>query len=158
MTVGGGSVRDSAVTRLVPGAPRESQRLLASVARVEAARPGTRLLREGDPTPYLGVVIDGRLSLQARVPGHPDATLMTLDAGDLFGWSAVLDGTSTASVVALEGSHVMLFDRAALLAAIDSDPGLAVALYRRLLEAVAGRLEATRLQSLDLYRAGAMDP
>lgn len=148
---------DLALTRLAPDLPPQSRRRLAATARLESVTKGATLLREGRPTPYLGVVIDGRLALHARVPGYPDATLMTLDAGDIFGWSAVLDGTATASVVALESGSVMLLEREALLGAIAGDPGLAAGLYRRLLEAVASRLEATRLQMLDLYRPGGTD-
>jgi hypothetical protein len=51
----------------------------------------------------------------------------------------------------------MLLEREALLGAIAGDPGLAAGLYCRLLEAVASRLEATRLQMLDLYRPGGTD-
>lgn len=148
---------DPALTRLAPDLPPESRRRLAATARLESVTEGATLLREGRPTPHLGVVIDGRLALRARLPGHPDATLMTLDAGDVFGWSAVLDGTSTATVVALNAARVALFERDELLRAIDADPELAAEVYRRLLEAVANRLEATRLQMLDLYRPAGID-
>ena len=43
---------------------------------------------------------------------------MTLEPGDVFGWSAVLDGISTASIVALDGARVLLFERGALLSAM----------------------------------------
>lgn len=148
---------DLALTRLARDLPPQAQRRLATTARLESVTKGATLLRDGRPTPYLGVVIDGRLALRAPVPDHPDATLMTLDAGDIFGWSAVLDGTATATVVALEASSVVLLERKALLGAIAADPELAAGLYRRLLEAVANRLEATRLQALDLYRSGGRD-
>ena len=76
---------------------------------------------------------------------------MTLDAGDVFGWSAVLDGISTASIVALDDPRVLLFGRADLLAAIEGDRAIALVVYRRLLEAVASRLDATRLLMRDVY-------
>jgi CRP-like cAMP-binding protein len=76
---------------------------------------------------------------------------MTLEPGDVFGWSVVLDGVSTASIVALENARVLLFERNALLSAIAADQTLAVAVLRRLLEAVASRLDATRLLMRDVY-------
>jgi CRP-like cAMP-binding protein len=148
---------DLAVTRLAPDLRPRARRRLAATARLESVTKGTTLLREGRPTPFLGMVVEGRLALRAPVPGHPDATLMTLDAGDIFGWSAVLDGTSTASVVALDASRVLLLEREDLLLAISGDARLAAGLYRRLVEAVASRLDATRLQMLDLYRPGGTD-
>jgi hypothetical protein len=76
---------------------------------------------------------------------------MTLDPGDVFGWSVVLDGVSTASIVAEANAGVVLFDGAALRAALDTDKGLALVIYRRLLEAAASRLDATRMLARDVY-------
>jgi hypothetical protein len=56
--------------------------------------------------------------------------------------------------VVIADSRVMLFERSALLAALEAEPRLAAAVYRRVLEAVARRLQWTRLQLLDLYRVG----
>jgi len=78
-------------------------------------------------------------------------TLMTLDPGDVFGWSAVLDGISTASIVADQGARVLLFDGVALREAMEADRSLALLVYRRLLEAVARRLDATRMLARDVY-------
>ena len=41
------------------------------------------------------MIVEGRLAVRDRI-GLDDVTLMTLDPGDVFGWSAVLDGISTA--------------------------------------------------------------
>lgn len=138
------------VGRLLPGLPASSRRTLASFGRDERPVPGTFLMREGRPTTDLGLIVEGRLALRDRV-GTEEITLMTLDAGDVFGWSAVLDGISTASIVALDDPRVLLFGRADLLAAIEGDRAIALVVYRRLLEAVASRLDATRLLMRDVY-------
>ena len=141
-------------SRFAADLPARGRRALARIARMEVLAPGTVTLREGHPTGRLGVVIDGRLSVRTRVPGHPDVTLLTLDPGDVFGWSAVLDGTATSSVVALTESTVMVFDRDDLMRAIDGSPAVAAVVYRRLLQTVADRLVRTRLQLLDVYGPG----
>jgi CRP-like cAMP-binding protein len=107
-------------------------------------------MRDGRPTLDVGFILEGRLAVRDHVAAD-EVTLMTLEPGDLFGWSAVLDGISTASIVALEDARVLLLDRAGLLAAMKSDKGIAAAVYRRLLEAVASRLDATRLLMRDVY-------
>jgi CRP-like cAMP-binding protein len=140
------------VGRLLPGLPARSRRTLASIGRDVRPALGTFLMREGRPTTDLGLIVEGRLALRDRV-GTEEVTLMTLDAGDVFGWSAVLDGISTASIVALDDPRVLLFGRADLLAAIEGDQTIAVVVYRRLLEAVASRLDATRLLMRDVYAA-----
>ena len=143
----------ASLARLLPGLAASSLRELGEIARDERPAAGTYLMREGRPTLDLGLIVDGRLAVRDRV-GLDDVTLMTLEPGDVFGWSAVLDGISTASIVALDGARVLLFERAALLAILETDPSVAVVIYRRLLEAVASRLDATRLLMRDVYAKG----
>jgi CRP-like cAMP-binding protein len=145
---------DPTLIALGPDLPTRAVERLGTIARRVTVSGGETLLQEGHPTPHLGVVIDGRLAVRAWVAGHPFATLMTLDAGDVFGWSAVLDGPATATIIVLEQATVLLFERDALREVLASDPELAAALYRRLLEVIDARLAATRLQMLDLYGTG----
>jgi CRP/FNR family transcriptional regulator, cyclic AMP receptor protein len=143
----------SLVGRALPDLAPDARLTLASIARDERPTAGTYLMREERPTLDLGLIVEGRLAVRDRI-GADDVTLMTLEPGDVFGWSAVLDGISTASIVALDGARVLLFERAALLSAIAADQVMAVVLYRRLLEAVASRLDATRLLARDVYAGG----
>jgi CRP-like cAMP-binding protein len=149
-----GSPEELIERRFAADLPANGRRALARIARIEVLAPGTVALREGRPTGRVGVVIDGRLSVRTRVPGHPDVTLLTLEPGDVFGWSAMLDGTATSSVVALTESTVMVFDRDDLMSVIDGDAAVAAIVYRRLLQTVAERLVRTRLQLLDVYGPG----
>jgi len=138
------------VGRLLPGLPPTSCRALAVIGRDERPASGTFLMREGRPTVDLGLIVEGRVAVRDTIGGE-DTTLLTLEPGDVFGWSVVLDGISTASIVALDDARVLLLPRAPLLSAIEGDSTLAVVLYRRLLEAVASRLDATRLLMRDVY-------
>jgi CRP-like cAMP-binding protein len=141
---------DDLVDRMLPGLSPASRRRLAAIGRDERPVAGVHLMREGRPTRDLGLIVEGQLAVRDSV-GGADITLMTLEPGDVFGWSVVLDGVSTASIVALENARVLLFERNALLSAIAADQTLAVAVLRRLLEAVASRLDATRLLMRDVY-------
>jgi CRP-like cAMP-binding protein len=145
--------RSALLARLLPDLAPRSRQALARIARDERPPAGTYLMREGRPTTDLGLIVDGRLAVRDRV-GQDDVTLMTLDPGDVFGWSVVLDGISTASIVAEENARVLLFDGVALRAEIDANSGLALVIYRRLLEAVASRLDATRMLARDVYALG----
>jgi CRP-like cAMP-binding protein len=143
----------SVIAQAFPELPVRSRETLAAIASDDRPAAGTYLMREGRPTSHLGLIVEGRLAVRDRI-GPADVTLMSLEPGDIFGWSTVLDGMSTASIVALDGARVLLFARPALLIAIEADQGLAVGLYRRLLEAVASRLDATRLLMRDVYAGG----
>jgi len=126
---------------------------LATAGRVERLPAGCVVIQEGRPCEILGIVVDGRVALRLAVPGQPDRTILTLESGDVFGWSAVLSTPmSTATCVTTAETTAILFDRATLLGVLDADDEVAAAVYRRLLSAVASRLSATRMQLLDLYR------
>ena len=128
---------------------------LASLGTLTDVPESTTMVREGDVCRSIGVVIDGRVALRLRLPGGEDRTILTVDPGDVFGWSAVLPpAIATASAVAIVPTRAVLFDGEALRAAFESDCELAAAVYERLLVGVMRRLGATRTQLLDLYRAG----
>jgi len=128
---------------------------MAAIADVVDIPSGGIVVQEGLACRSLGVVLSGRIALRLTVPGLGDRTLVTVDEGDVFGWSALLPGSAATSTgVALVPTQVLEFEREALAAALAADCELAAAVYQRVLIAVARRLQATRLQLLDLYRAG----
>jgi CRP-like cAMP-binding protein len=141
------------------GLPRELVDRLSAMARVAEVPARTVLLREGDETHELGLVLEGRLVLSERIPGREPVTLMTVERGDIFGWSALLPPfRATSSVVTVEDSRIAGFPGPALRAALRSDVALAAAVYRQLFDAVARRLIATRQQLLDVYRLETYEP
>ena len=131
------------------------RRRLSEIGQVSDHPEGAVLVRAGVPSPALGVIIRGRIAIRPPVPGSAGRTILTLEDGDLFGWSTVLEGSSaTSDAIAIAPTRVVLFERERLVRALDADPVLASAIYRRVLSAVARRLQSTRMQLLDLYRAG----
>lgn len=131
---------------------RSDRRRLASLATLRTVAVGDALLREGEETPWLGIVVDGRVALRLLVPGRGPITVLTVEAGDLFGWSALVPPyRSTSSAIAVAPTRVVLFEAAALREALASDEDLAAAIHPRLLQIVVRRLGATRAQLLDLF-------
>jgi len=134
------------------GLPERSQAQLADLAREYEAPARARLLREGDETRELSVLVEGRVALTEHVAGRGSVTLMTVEPGDVFGWSALISPyRATSTVTTLEPVKVIAFDGAQLREAMQSDCKLAAAIHPKLLEALARRLLATRQQLLDLY-------
>jgi CRP-like cAMP-binding protein len=139
-------------TPLTAGLGHPERRRLAGLCQVLRAEPGDILLREGSPTTGLGIVRSGRIALRVQVPGRGSTTVLTVEAGDVYGWSAVVPPyRATSTAIAIEPSEVLLCEARALRDALDEDEDLAAALYPRILQAVARRLEATRLQLLDVF-------
>lgn len=142
-------------TRFASDMPPDVCRRLAAVAEVADLPVGAQVVREGELCPALGVVIEGRIALRLNVPGIGLQTIMTLDEGDLFGWSAILPGSpATSTCTTLVPTRALLFERERLNATLADDCELASAVYQRVLRAAARRLSATRTQLLDLYRVG----
>ncbi len=132
--------------------PPEAQVRLVTIARRYQAPAGTTLLAEGQLANEIGIVLSGRVSLRTLVPEQGWVTILTVEPGDIFGQSAVVPPyRATSSCVALQPVDVIALDGPGLRAALASDCELAAALYPRVLQALARRLSATRLQMLDLF-------
>jgi CRP-like cAMP-binding protein len=132
---------------------------LALLGRRERYEPGDVLLREGEPADNLGIVMAGRIALRLRIPERGSVTILTVEPGDLVGWSAIVPPhRSTSSAIALVPSDVLTFAGEPLRAALETDPVLAASFYPRVLRAVARRLDGTRLQLLDLFTAPGVEP
>jgi CRP/FNR family cyclic AMP-dependent transcriptional regulator len=130
----------------------QTQERLARLGEVQDFETDEVILREGDDAREMGILVSGRLALRTLVPERGPITILSVEPGDIFGWSAVLADTKAQStVVATEPSQALVIDGARLRAALKEDHALAASLYPRVLMAVARRLRATRLQLLDLF-------
>ena len=151
-----GSLRDTWFGSHLPAAAISR---LEAHTRSRSFEAGTEILREGDPTRDMGVVIHGRAAIRLRVPERGVTTILTVEPGNVIGWSAVVPPhRATSTVVALVPTDVVLIDGAGLRAELEADPVLAAAVYRSLLEALADRLTGTRMQLLDLFSQHGDEP
>ena len=84
----------------------------ASRSCAKATRPGPR-----------GIVVRGRVALRLRVPERGPTTILTVEPGDIVGWSAVVPPhRATYTVVALIPTELLLLDGAELRAELEADP------------------------------------
>lgn len=133
---------------------------LAELAREVRFERDQILFREGDECSDFYLIVNGLVALEIAAPKHV-FRVQTLFAGDELGWSALLMGRGkNFQARTLERVDALAFDGGALLAACHEDPLFGFMLMQRLLAVVAERLQATRLQLLDMYsptaaRAGA---
>ncbi len=130
----------------------ETQERLARLGEIQDFEADEIILQEGDDAREMGILISGRLALRTLVPERGPVTILSVEPGDIFGWSAALADTQAQStVVATESSQALVIDGQMLRAALKDDHALAASLYPRILKAVARRLRATRFQLLDLF-------
>ena len=139
--------------------PRHVEKL-ASLAHDVRFERGQIIFHEGDDCSEFYLIVNGLVSLELVAPGQT-FRVQTLFAGDELGWSALLMGSGKQfQARALERVDALAFEGADLLAACREDTAFGFALMSRLLAVVASRLQATRVQLLDMYspvaaRAGA---
>jgi CRP/FNR family cyclic AMP-dependent transcriptional regulator len=133
--------------------PSDARATLAELATLRSFEPGDVLFREGEDSTMFGIVRAGRVALRVLVPERGETTILTVEPGDVIGWSAISwPYRSTSTAVALETVEVLEFEGAAMRGV------LASVVYPRLLEAVARRLMGTREQLLDIFASEASPP
>lgn len=130
----------------------ETQARLAGIARIEHVPAGKVLFREGEPTDDMSIVMSGRVALRQLVPERGMVTILTVEPGDVIGWSALLSPhRATCDAVPIEDTVLLALRGDDLRAMLRADHALAASVYPRVLQAVARRLAATRVQLLDLF-------
>lgn len=133
---------------------------LASLARDVRFERDQVIFREGDDCSEFYLICHGLISLELVAPGHT-FRVQTLFAGDELGWSALLMGSGKQfQARVLERVDALAFEAGDILAACREDTAFGFAFMQHLLGIVASRLQATRVQLLDMYspvaaRAGA---
>ena len=113
---------------------------------------GEHLAREGDPADAFFAIRHGRVALEVTAPGKGAMMVATLGEGAVVGWSWLFPPYRWSfDARALEPTRVIAFDGACLRRKCEEDKGLGYELMQRFAAIMLNRLQATRLQLLDLY-------
>jgi len=113
---------------------------------------GTFLGREGEPANQFYLLRHGKVALQIHLPDRGALTIETLEAGEVLGWSWLFPPYRWHfDAQALELTRAIAFDGACLRAKCDADHDLGYTLMQRFARIMMHRLQASRLQLLDIY-------
>lgn len=133
---------------------------LMRMAELVEFAPNEVIHREGDEADKLYLVVRGHVAVE--LAGRQEVLRVeTVGPGGEFGWSSMLQGAGRYfQTRALDGVQALAFDACDLKQMCEEDPRFGYALMSRLLAVVAERLQATRLQIVDMHwtpakRAGA---
>jgi CRP-like cAMP-binding protein len=114
--------------------------------------PGEYLFREGAAADRFYAIREGKVAIEIFDPNRGSATLQTAAEGEMVGWSWLFppyrwqfDARAVAPV------RATAFDGVCLRRKCEDDPRLGYELMKRLAQMVSRRLEAARLQLLDIY-------
>ena len=126
--------------------------LLAGCAMNVRFRAGSFLFREGEAAGQCFLIREGKLALEIAAPGRGSIIVQTLGAGDVAGFSWLLephqwqfDGR------VIEPVRAVALDGTCLRGKCADDPRLGFELTQLFARLAIQRLQATRLQLLDVY-------
>jgi CRP/FNR family transcriptional regulator, cyclic AMP receptor protein len=133
--------------------PRSRDKLIA-LAQTLSFEEGECIFREGDHALFLYVVSRGEVAIDIHIPTQGTRSIMTASAGELFGWSAMIEPRiETATARAIEPTDVLAIKGGALTDLCQVDHEFGFELYRTLAVTISERLLAARLQMLDMFAA-----
>jgi CRP/FNR family transcriptional regulator, cyclic AMP receptor protein len=131
--------------------PRQLRKLLP-LAEEQHFDAGRLIFREGDQSSFLYLIVSGDIALEMIIEGAPVRVQM-LHAGEAMGWSALsAECTTHFQARALTPVSTIAFPGKRVREACDRDSEVGYALMKRLLELVTERLDATRMQLVNMHR------
>lgn len=131
--------------------PRHLQVIVgcASNVRFDA---GQFIFREGEEANQFYIIRHGKVSLEVFAPGRGSITIQTVGEGEVLGWSWLFPPYHWHfDARALELTRAIAFDGKCLRTKCEEDHDLGYELVKRFAHILVERLQATRLQLLDVY-------
>lgn len=126
--------------------------VITGCARNVKFNPGEFMFRAGGPADAFYIVRRGRVSIETFEPKRGPVTIETIGDGELLGWSWLIPPyTWHFDARALSLTRAIALDATCLRGKCDSDTALGYELLKRFSQIMEQRLEATRLQLLDMY-------
>jgi CRP-like cAMP-binding protein len=116
------------------------------------------IFRIGDQSSRFYLLLSGRVALEVPSPVRT-FMIQTVGEGEELGWSSMLSHTRKQfQARCLKESRALAFDGERILAACEEDPAFGYALFKQVVATVAERLQATRIQLIDMYKPVGVKP
>ncbi len=128
--------------------------ILSACATPAAFAAGQVIFREGGPADACYLILRGDVALEVTTPGRGAHVVQTLHGGDILGWSWLFPPRRWMfDAQALTDTAAIRLDARCLRAAIDADHEFGYQLLQRFSQVMTARLQAARLQLMDVYGA-----
>jgi CRP-like cAMP-binding protein len=114
--------------------------------------PGQFLLREGEEANQFFMLRQGKVALEIYGAERGPIVISTLGEGDILGWSWLISPYQWRfDARAMELTRAIAFDGKCLRGKCEEDHDFGYELLKRFTAIIVKRLEATRVQLLDIY-------
>lgn len=126
--------------------------LMLSCASPVSFNAGQQIFRENGNADRFFLIHGGRVALQTAAPGRGVITIQTIGADEVLGWSWLFPPYRWHfSARTLEATDGVAFDAQVLRQTAWENRDFGYEIAMRVGQVMLGRLQATRLQILDLY-------
>jgi CRP-like cAMP-binding protein len=132
-------------------ADEHMQTIVGCASNVRFAE-GAYLIREGEIANKFFLIRSGRVALEIDVSGRGGLRIQTVGPGEVLGWSWLISPYRWHfNGVAVMDTRVIALDAECLRNKCENDKHFGYEMLKRLAVVMEKRLEATRIQLLDLY-------
>lgn len=136
----------------VQGLPAEHIQLIVGCAKNVVFEPGKYLFKENEEANSFYIIRTGKVAIEIYSPDVGSIIVQTLGEGDILGWSWLIPPYQWRfDARAVELTRVIELDGTCLRNKCETDPKLGYEIMKRLANVFEQRLDAMRMQLLDLY-------
>jgi len=129
---------------------------ITSCAKNVRFEKGHVILREGEEANEFYFIREGLVAIELATPTKGFARVQTVGEGEVLGWSWLVPPYRWRfGARACQSTRALAFDGKCLRLKCEEDHDLGYNLLKRFTNVVTERMDATRLQLLDLYRVTA---
>lgn len=126
--------------------------LITGCASNVVFKAGEFILREGEEADRFFLIRQGKVIVETFIPHKGPLAIRTRSEGEVFGWSWLIPPYKWHfDARAAELTRAISIDGKCLRDKCEEDHDLGYQLMKRFAQIIAERLEATRLQLLDIY-------
>ncbi|MGA7906582.1 MAG: cyclic nucleotide-binding domain-containing protein [Candidatus Sulfotelmatobacter sp.] len=112
------------------------------------------IFKEGDPANTFYLIREGKVAVEVFAPQHRPIVVATLGEGEILGWSWILPPYQWKhNARAIDNVRAIALDGKCLRKKCEENHDLGYEVLKRFARIIEQRLEATRLQLLDVYGA-----
>jgi CRP-like cAMP-binding protein len=113
---------------------------------------GQLIFRQGEPAQQFYILNEGLVALEVFAPDRGPIRLMTLETGDVLGWSWLFEPYIWhLDARAIEPTSAIALDGAALRAECNTNHELGYHLMKHSVHIIEQRLQAAMIQMIDMY-------
>jgi CRP-like cAMP-binding protein len=130
----------------------EYRELLVACATNIVLQPRTYLFRDGQQASHFYLIRHGKVALEVYPPQRPPIVIQTVEEGEILGWSWLIPPYKWSfDARAVDQVRAVTLDGTCLRHKCEENHDLGYEFLKRFAYIIDQRLQATRLQLLDVY-------